>query len=157
MQIENAYVRICLGRRLFRGLLGWITLDCGVSGQGHHIPQSPPPSQKGQPPVNAKAEGDPKCTDRAKEPLPGGGVRKRLPTGEEVGALHGDGEAAPEDVDVGLGDLLHGVRDGAVLPRIDHIGLQEGAFHEDPVVQHGLVQNRLHLAGGLGVGLGSPS
>mmetsp|Transcript_19634 Transcript_19634/g.66807 ORF Transcript_19634/g.66807 Transcript_19634/m.66807 type:complete len:407 (+) Transcript_19634:260-1480(+) len=73
------------------------------------------------------------------------GVREALPAAEVVGPAHGDGHAAPEHVDVGLGDLVHGVGLGAAPPRVDDVRLEHRALHVHAVVQHRLVQRRLDL------------
>eukprot|EP00968_Pinguiococcus_pyrenoidosus_P027243 scaffold7362_cov266-Pinguiococcus_pyrenoidosus.AAC.8 len=73
-----------------------------------------------------------------------GGVLERLSAAEVVDGGNRHGHASAQDLQVGLGDLLDGVRRGAVAARIHHVRLQHRAFHEHAVIQHGLVQARLH-------------
>mmetsp|Transcript_19576 Transcript_19576/g.48034 ORF Transcript_19576/g.48034 Transcript_19576/m.48034 type:complete len:283 (-) Transcript_19576:284-1132(-) len=75
----------------------------------------------------------------------GCGVLQGLATREEVGALHGAGEDTAEHVDIGLADFRGGVVRGAVLTRVDHVGLERRSLHVDAVVNHRFVEHGLHL------------
>mmetsp|Transcript_18304 Transcript_18304/g.57568 ORF Transcript_18304/g.57568 Transcript_18304/m.57568 type:complete len:436 (+) Transcript_18304:184-1491(+) len=85
----------------------------------------------------------------------GGGVLEGLPAAEVVDAANGDGHAAAQELEVGLGDVLDRVVDGARETRVDHVGLEDGALHVDAVLDHGVVQlgldGRVDREGGLEV------
>ena len=70
------------------------------------------------------------------------------------GGAGGGGDADAGDIstsspssatDVRGRDVVQGVRRRAVLPRVDHVGLQRAALHVNAVVDHRLEEARLHV------------